>query len=269
MTTLCLASLPPLVCRWFDDQSPCIRTQEYEVCRADELFRFCAYRPYQIKVTGNNHSRLKWIHAWCQQILCRFTKIHFQFFSDQNKCSGEGRWKLSEINFSSNIWSFFIYYPFWPLLLPHTHKQDRSDLHLDVSASLDLSPPFKSLMYTQIRKWQMQWGMPQYVRPYRPDRTVLLSSHVLKRGTDWLICAHRYHPGSKRIDSNWNSMWSCCNAAMTARGCMLGPHLPTVQPDDDLEGEMGTPASWKIQIFGIGSFEKVRLALTCHDSAGR
>ena len=51
----------------------------------------------------------------------------------------------------------------------------------------------------------------------------------------------RYHPGEKRIDTNWNSLWTCCKGGIASRGCRLGPHVAT-RDEDEGEDPDATPA---------------------------
>ena len=52
--------------------------------------------------------------------------------------------------------------------------------------------------------------------------------------SDW---ACRWHPGHKKVDAAWNSVWSCCGLRHAMRGCSVGRHVPkldeSVEPGDD------------------------------------
>jgi hypothetical protein len=54
--------------------------------------------------------------------------------------------------------------------------------------------------------------------------------------------ACRFHPGEKRIDSNWNSKWTCCGGGIASKGCRLGVHVPDKSEDDDDDDPDATPA---------------------------
>jgi len=52
--------------------------------------------------------------------------------------------------------------------------------------------------------------------------------------------ACRWHPGIKKVDAAWNSVWSCCGQTHASkRGCQVGRHLPSLnddaEPNDDSE----------------------------------
>lgn len=53
--------------------------------------------------------------------------------------------------------------------------------------------------------------------------------------------ACRFHPGEKRIDTNWNSKWTCCGGGIATRGCRLGSHTSD-RGDGDDEDPDATPA---------------------------
>jgi hypothetical protein len=53
--------------------------------------------------------------------------------------------------------------------------------------------------------------------------------------SDW---ACRWHPGIKKVDAAWNSVWNCCGLKHAMRGCSVGRHVPALgddEPDDESE----------------------------------
>ena len=47
--------------------------------------------------------------------------------------------------------------------------------------------------------------------------------------------ACRWHPGIKKVDAAWNSVWTCCGLKHAMRGCKVGAHIPVL--GDDVEDE--------------------------------
>ena len=50
--------------------------------------------------------------------------------------------------------------------------------------------------------------------------------------SDW---ACRWHPGHKKVDAAWNSVWSCCGQKHAMRGCSVGRHCPSLVDDTQEE----------------------------------
>jgi hypothetical protein len=51
--------------------------------------------------------------------------------------------------------------------------------------------------------------------------------------------ACRWHPGIKKVDAAWNSVWSCCGQRHAMKGCSVGRHLPSLDGDAESEGDSG------------------------------
>lgn len=50
--------------------------------------------------------------------------------------------------------------------------------------------------------------------------------------------ACRWHPGTKKVDAAWNSVWSCCGQRHAAKGCSVGRHVASLDADEgDVESE--------------------------------
>ena len=51
--------------------------------------------------------------------------------------------------------------------------------------------------------------------------------------------ACRFHPGTKKVDAAWNSVWTCCGLKHAMRGCTVCRHVPSLaddaEPDDASE----------------------------------
>lgn len=51
--------------------------------------------------------------------------------------------------------------------------------------------------------------------------------------------ACRFHPGIKKVDAAWNSVWTCCGLKHAMRGCKVCRHVPSLaddaEPDDESE----------------------------------
>jgi hypothetical protein len=61
-------------------------------------------------------------------------------------------------------------------------------------------------------------------------------SYTDTHNSDW---ACRFHPGVKKVDAAWNSVWTCCGLKHAMKGCKVTRHVPSLaddaEPDDDSE----------------------------------
>ncbi len=63
----------------------------------------------------------------------------------------------------------------------------------------------------------------------------LCGAEFVERDNHAAACRH--HPGSKRVDANWNSVWTCCALKAAARGCLVGAHAPALDAEEEEEEE--------------------------------
>jgi hypothetical protein len=61
-------------------------------------------------------------------------------------------------------------------------------------------------------------------------------SYTETNNSDW---ACRFHPGVKKVDAAWNSVWTCCGLKHAMKGCKVTRHVPSLaddaEPDDESE----------------------------------
>lgn len=52
--------------------------------------------------------------------------------------------------------------------------------------------------------------------------------------SDW---ACRFHPGTKKVDAAWNSVWNCCGLKHAMKGCKVTRHVPSLADDAEPDAE--------------------------------
>ena len=60
--------------------------------------------------------------------------------------------------------------------------------------------------------------------------------HAMLSNSD-LAC--RWHPGIKKVDAAWNSVWSCCGQRHAMKGCSVGRHIASLDDDAESDDESG------------------------------